>query len=150
MEWKSQVLSVPSHLYSFLLDNSASIRAVYLVVVISNSLVFRHEFPWWEMHVFVLLQKGNESRIPVVFPLNTHYYYSVSALPVWFLYFKKEADRWEGDRQSMVTSWEVLGRKYGEVNLTVSFARGSTCHENTQVKKKNKCSNKGSFNWKKV
>lgn len=81
MEWKSQVLSIHSHLYSFVLDTSASVRAVYWAAVISNRLVFLHGFPSWEMYVYILLQKSNESRIPVAFPLNTHYYYySVIAL----------------------------------------------------------------------
>lgn len=49
---------------------------------------------------------------------------------------KKEAHRWERDKQSMVNTWQVLGKKYGAVALAVSLARGSTCHENTKVRNK--------------
>lgn len=101
-----------------------------MAVVISNSLVFPHEFLylWKVLHIIyiflyiiavdVLLQRGNESRIPVMFVLNTRYYYSVQCTSSVIPIFQK-ADRWERDRQSIVETWEVLGRKYGEVNLPV-------------------------------
>jgi len=44
-EWEPQVLSIHSHLYSFLPDTPASIKAAYLVVLISNSLVYLHGYP---------------------------------------------------------------------------------------------------------
>lgn len=83
------------------------------------------------MQVCTLLQKDNESRILVVFPLNTHYYYySVHFQCDSCISKRKQID---GDRQSVVKTWGVLGRKHGEVNNSVSLARGSTCHENTGV-----------------